>query len=451
LELVKPDNRSGALARGLRLGKLGFGLVGSYLGYQAQNLLLGETNREERKSRFQRQASSRVRRELGALKGPAMKLGQMLSLHNGMFSEDALRELAGLQMQAPGMHASLARAQFKSSLGKYPEDLFKVFEPAPFAAASLGQVHRAVTFDGEAVAVKIQYPAIRSAIENDFKLLRSATIPTRITGHVSSALLAEIERGILEETDYLREAANQDLFRGGLSGLDYVTVPCVRRELSTDRVLTMSFVEGETLAGWLGRKPSQALRDLVAFRLVEMFETQLRCLKTLHADQHPGNYLFRPDGGIGLIDFGCVKTLPIDILELRQWYDERRWRESAASEREFLTMVYGPHISLARARKLLPLLERVMDVLRPQGPDSDIIIDYREDAKRNAKLKELQRQYIAQLLRDKLVNPEVVFIFRADMGLHHLLRELRARVNFTEVWRRVSDSSAVTAAQSKSA
>ena len=111
------------------------------------------------------------------------------------------------------MHPTLARAQFKSALGKYPEVAFREFDPEPFAAASLGQVHRAVTFDGEKVAVKIQYPAIRSAIENDLKLLRSATLPTRVTGHVPSTLLDEIARGLLEETDYVHEAANIDYFR----------------------------------------------------------------------------------------------------------------------------------------------------------------------------------------------------------------------------------------------
>ena len=314
---MKGKGGNGTLSRGFRMGKLGFSLMGSYLGYQAQNLILGESDRAQRQSRFRQKASRRVREELGALKGPAMKLGQLLSMQDNILPEEALAELANLQMHAPAMHASLARAQFKSALGKYPEELFREFDPEPFAAASLGQVHRAITFGGEKVAVKIQYPAIRSAIENDFKLLRSATIPTRLTGHVPSALLDEIQRGLLEETDYVHEADNLEFFRKGLGGHDYVTVPRVYRKLSSDRVLTMSFVEGGSFADFLKRKPSQTLRDLVGFRLLEMFEVQARVLKALHADQHPGNYLFQPDGRIGLIDFGCVKRISIDVLELQ--------------------------------------------------------------------------------------------------------------------------------------
>src|SRR5215469_6361667 len=264
--MLKQPATSSALKRGYRLGKLGFTLVGSYLGYQAQNLLLGEDKRAQKRERFLQNASRRVRVELGMLKGPVMKLGQMLSLQTSAVSalpETAVRELAELQMRAPGMHASLARAQFKGSLGKYPEDVFREFDPEPFAAASLGQVHRAVTRKGEKVAVKIQYPAIRSAIENDFKLLRSATLPTQLTGHVSPALLDEIQRGILEETDYLREADNLEFFRDTLSGLNYLTIPRVYREWTTGRVLTMSCLEGEGLKDFLKRNPSQAMRDQV--------------------------------------------------------------------------------------------------------------------------------------------------------------------------------------------
>ena len=134
---MNQNAKRGTLGRGFQLGKLGLSLVGSYLGYQAQNLLLGEG--EQRKARFHQQASRRVRDELGVLKGAVMKLGQVLSMQSTVLPEEALRELSHLQMHAPGMHATLARAQFKAALGKYPEEVFREFDPEPFAAASLGQ------------------------------------------------------------------------------------------------------------------------------------------------------------------------------------------------------------------------------------------------------------------------------------------------------------------------
>jgi predicted unusual protein kinase regulating ubiquinone biosynthesis (AarF/ABC1/UbiB family) len=431
--VVKTGN--GALGRGVRIGRLGFGLVGSYLGYQAQNLLLGEA--EDRRARFRRKASRRVRDELGALKGPAMKLGQLLSMETSMLPEEAIEEMANLQMRAPGMHASLARAQFKSALGKYPEDVFRQFDPEPFAAASLGQVHRAVTRDGEKVAVKIQYPAIRSAIENDFKLLRSATLPTRLTGHVPSALLDEIERGLLEETDYVREADNIEFFRKGLGGLPYLEIPRPRRELSTDRVLTMSLVEGGTLDDMLRGRPSQEFRNMLGGRLIEMYETQLRCLKALHADHHPGNYLFQADGRIGLVDFGCVKRISFNILELRQAYRERIWKNSEAEARRYVSMAFGPNIPFKRARRILPLLERQADLVFPRESKGDLVIDYGRNSKLLAELREIIRERQKRVLRDKLINPEFAFVLRADHGIIHLLHRLGAVVNLSEVWRRV--------------
>jgi serine/threonine protein kinase len=434
--LVKTNGRSGVLPRGYRLGKLGFSLAGSYLGYQIQNVFLGETGKPQRKAQFHKKASRQLREELGSLKGPVMKLGQLLSMQSGAMPQEALLELASLQMQAPGMHPSLARVQFKSALGKYPEELFREFDAEPFAAASLGQVHRAVTFKGEKVAVKIQYPAIRSAIESDLKLLRSAALPGRLTGHVPSAVLDEIARGLLEETDYLREAGNLEFFRKGLAGLDFVTVPRVYRELTSDRVLTMSFVEGESLSDWLKRKPSQALRDLTGARLCECYETQIQHLRMIHADQHPGNFLFLPDGRFGLVDFGCVKREHLDIVELRRFYDTRGWRESEAAERRFLSMIYGKTVPYARARKTLPLVEEWLDIFRPNG-SADFVINWRTQ-RQNSRMLEIQRRMTKLVFQDKLINPDFVFTSRADMGFWHLLGEIGATVNVSEISRRVS-------------
>jgi len=297
-------------------------------------------------------------------------------------------------------------------------------------------VHRAVTLKGEKVAVKIQYPAIRSAIESDLKLLRSAVLPGRVTGHVPSALLDEIARGLMEETDYVREAGNLDYFRTGLAGLAFVTVPRSYRELTTDRVLTMSFVEGEPLSDWLKRKPSQALRDLTGARLCEAYETQLQHLRVIHADQHPGNFLFQPDGRFGLVDFGCVKRVNFDILELRRFQDDRGWRENEAAERRFLSIIYGKSVPYARARKILPLMEEMLEIYRPQG-SADYVIDFRTHRK-NSKAMEIRRRMTRLVFQDKLINPDFVYLTRADMGLWHLVGEIGATVNVSEISRRVS-------------
>jgi predicted unusual protein kinase regulating ubiquinone biosynthesis (AarF/ABC1/UbiB family) len=133
-------------------------LAGSYLRYQLQNLFAGESRRAEHRKLFNALAALQVREELQSLKGPIMKLGQMLSMQSHVLPEEVVHELTNLQMRAPAMHPALARAQFKGAYGKFPEQVFQEFAAEPFAAASLGQVHRAVTKAGEQVAVKIQYP-----------------------------------------------------------------------------------------------------------------------------------------------------------------------------------------------------------------------------------------------------------------------------------------------------
>lgn len=422
---------SGALHRGFRLGKLGLSLTGSYLGYQAQNLFLSQEKRRDRRRRFQTQSSRRLRKELGSLKGAAMKLGQLLSLQTQALPEEAIAELANLQMHAPAMHPTLARAQFRSSLGKNPEDVFSSFEAEPFAAASLGQVHNALTRAGEKVAVKIQYPAIRAAIENDLKLLRSATLPVRLTGHAPADIIDEIQRGFLEEIDYLQEARNLEHFRQELQGFDYLTIPKVYSEFTSECVLTMSFVEGETLSAFLQKKISQTVRDLIGTRLVELFYTQLHRLRRLHADHHPGNYLFQPDGRIGLVDFGCVKRINFDASALIRGVVSRIWRKGDREAALVLRLVFGADVPYARARKMLPTLEVMAGILHPEGKGADPLVDFGK----GQSLQVLGRA-LTEALRNKATNPEFAFISRAELGLYSLLHQLKARVNVKETWRR---------------
>jgi len=163
--------------------------------------------------------------EMQTLRGAAMKLGQTLSLQTGTLPDETLAELATLQMSAPPMHPSLVRAQFKQSLGAEPEEIFKQFEPQPFAAASLGQVHHATTRAGEQVAVKIQYPGIRQSLVNDFKMFRTLSKPAQASGHIPKGAIDEVEQQIISETDYQREADNIDFFHERLAPLSFVEVP----------------------------------------------------------------------------------------------------------------------------------------------------------------------------------------------------------------------------------
>ena len=423
------------MKRAMRMAALGAGVAGSYLGYFLQSAFLSDAKRTYRLRSAHAKAGRRMRTEMQELRGPAMKLGQALSLHTHLLPEEVLSELSQLQMRAPGMHPSLARAQIKASLGRLPEEIFREFDLEPFAAASLGQVHRAVTPQGKAVAVKVQYPGIRDAIANDFRWFRGAALPARLSGHVPTNVIDELEQQILAEADYKREAGNLEFFRRKLAPLDYVTVPQVHRTWCSDRVLTMSLLEGLHLDGFLALGPSQRLRDTVGERLTELFYFQLLRMGALHADPHWGNYLFSKAGEIGLVDFGCVKYFKPGFVEaLRKLYLYPGPRDSA----EFRTLLeeryamFGRRLSREALRALAGFSERFYGKVYPADPAAE---RHPFDFSDAAFLRDYVREAQA-MTRAKGMLPEHIFLARAEIGLYQTLHRLKARVHTSRIVRR---------------
>jgi predicted unusual protein kinase regulating ubiquinone biosynthesis (AarF/ABC1/UbiB family) len=339
MEMVRKNTSS--LARAGRVLHLGAALAGGYLAHQMRRPFLSGEEEKTRRQSLRGKRARQVREALQDLRGPIMKVGQALSMQINELGPEWIGELSGLQTQAPPMHPTLMRAQFKSALGVYPEAAFRSFESAPFAAASLGQVHWAVTQGGEEVAVKIQYPAIREAIESDFNLLRTASFAARLTGYLPESVVREAERGILEETDYVREANNIEYFKKAFQSAPFARVPKVYRDLSCERVLTMSRVPGSHLQDFLKTNPSQAMRDAVGAALMRLFFFQLFRVGALHADPHPGNYLINHDGTVGLVDFGCVKYLKADIIRCYGQFWSREWVHDGKLYAEVARVVFG--------------------------------------------------------------------------------------------------------------
>jgi predicted unusual protein kinase regulating ubiquinone biosynthesis (AarF/ABC1/UbiB family) len=416
------------------MATMGMGVAGSYVGYLLQRAFLGEDQRRARLAAAHTRAGHRMRRELQALRGPAMKLGQTLSLQTGVLPEEALLELSALQREAPAMHPSLMRTQFRASLGRDPESVYATFEDHPFAAASLGQVHRATLRDGTPVAVKIQYPGIRDAIASDFAWFRAVSKPAQATGHLPGGAIDELEEQIVAEADYAREADNVDLFRRGMA-LPFVNVPKVFRQFSSRTVLTMSFLPGEHMDDFLARHPSRALRDLVGERLVELFYFQLLRLHALHADPHWGNYLFEADGTIGLVDFGCVKHLrPAFVEDLQAFLlfpgSRRSPQFQAMLARRYELM--GGRINPAVRRTLTEFAEQFYRRVFPPDPERE---HDRFDFGDRAFLQDYLHASRA-LVKSRGILPEYLFLARAEMGLYQTLHRLRARVATSHIVRR---------------
>src|SRR5207302_10290898 len=365
--------------RALSMASMGADIAGSYVGYLLQRAFLGEAKGKIKLKSTHTRAARRMADEMQALRGPAMKLGQMLSLQTGFLPDEVLAELATLQMEAPGMHPSLVRVQVKGSLGREPEEIFKQFTPEPFAAASLGQVHHAVTREGQRVAVKIQYPGIRRAIENDFSLFRTFSKPGQASGHIPKSAIDEIEEQIVAETDYLREADNIEFLADRLAPLSFVKVPRVFREYSSDKVLTMLLLTGRHLEDFLAQRPSQKLRNELGANLFELFYFQLLKIEAFHADPHWGNYLFNDDAGISLVDFGCVKYLNSEIVAYLRSVFLYPGASDSADFRGLLEAYYervGEKLLPAARRALLGFVDNFYRKVYPPNPEKHQLFDF---------------------------------------------------------------------------
>jgi predicted unusual protein kinase regulating ubiquinone biosynthesis (AarF/ABC1/UbiB family) len=248
-----------------------------------------------------------VTNTLGTMKGVMMKLGQMASyIHDGL-SPEARRTLSRLQDSVPPMSPELAADVITDDLGAPPEAIFARWDPEPIAAASIGQVHRAITKDGQAVAVKVQYPGIKQTISADLGNVAMLRRVLRIVApnQDTQSLVAELRERITEELDYQREAENQRMFASFFDGHPTIHVPRVIDELSGDRVITSELATGARFAELLTW--SQQEKDLAAETIYRYVFRSLYELNAFNGDPHPGNYLFEPGGRVTFLDYGLVK------------------------------------------------------------------------------------------------------------------------------------------------
>ena len=293
--------------RRAELARMGGRAGAGFAMHRARRVFASAERQAELDQQFELRTAEQVAEALGGMKGAFMKLGQMASYLDVGLPDHAREALAGLQQDAPPMSAELAAGVVERELGARPERLFLEWDPAPLASASIGQVHRAITRDGRAVAVKVQYPGVDEAIAAD---LDSAGVVFGAMGLAFSGfdpgpLVEEIRARVIEELDYANEARNQQLFADTYRDHPFIHVPDVVTELSTPRVLTTDLAEGvrfEEMAGW-----SQDERNRAAEAIYRFVFRSLYRLNAFNGDPHPGNYLFQPGGRVTFLDFGLVK------------------------------------------------------------------------------------------------------------------------------------------------
>lgn len=246
---------------------------------------------------------------LGGMKGAVMKAGQMLSFIADGLPPEAQAALATLQQDVPPMAPSLAAGVVRAELGDDPENLFLEWSPMPLGAASIGQVHRAVTRDGQVVAVKVQYPGVDKAIRSDLdnaEMLYGLFASFALKNLDVKALVDELRDRMADELDYRLEAKLQSEFAQRYEGHPFIHIPRVLPELSTQRVLTSEWVEGMRFDEFLA-KVDDATRQKAAEVIFRFAQGAIQQHHVFNGDPHPGNYIFHHDGTVSFLDFGLVK------------------------------------------------------------------------------------------------------------------------------------------------
>ena len=372
---------------------------------------------------------------LGGIKGPLMKVAQILATIPDALPREYAGELAHLQANAPPMGWIFVKRRMASELGPHWEKRFRRFERTAARAASLGQVHRADALDGRLLACKLQYPDMASAVEADLTQLRFAlAVYERYDRAVTmSEIHQEISARLREELDYLREAAHLRFYRAALAGEAHVHVPEVLPELTTQRLLTMTWLEGTPLLE--AAKAPLAERNEIARNLFHAWYVPLYNYGVIHGDPHLGNYTVRPDRSVNLLDFGCVRVFRAPFVKgvIDLYHALDRGDEALA------VAAYESWGFKNLSREMIEVLNRWARFL--YGP-------LMEDRKRRIQEagtgpygQEVAEDVHREIRRLGGVRPprEFVFMDRAAIGLGSVFLHLKAEVNWHRMFHGLID------------
>jgi predicted unusual protein kinase regulating ubiquinone biosynthesis (AarF/ABC1/UbiB family) len=438
---AEQNSLSGRLSRYARVGAN----VGGVAARVAASRLLNRTGDDAANARALTAA-------LGGLKGPIMKVAQLMATIPDALPAEYATELQRLQSEAPPMGWAFVKRRMQSELGAGWESRFGAFEKTPAAAASLGQVHRATTTDGRPVAVKLQYPDMQSAVEADLNQLQVLfALHRRMDRAIDTTeIFKEIGARVREELDYEREAKHARLYAEMMAQTPLVRVPGVHADLSTRRLLTLDWLEGTKLLSH--KTASQEARNRIAEAMFTAWWGPFSRFGVIHGDPHLGNYtVFEQDGapgGINLLDYGCVRLFPtrfiggvVDLYKGLLANDEARlvhayetwgFRNLRKEVIEVLNIwarfIYGPILD-----------DRVRTIADGVSPGE---YGRREAFKVHQELKTKGPVTVPQ---------EFVFMDRAAIGLGGVFLHLEARLNFFRLFNAAIEDFSLEAVRARQA
>lgn len=418
---------TGKVERAGRFVTTGLKVGTNYLKHYTKKLIDPSISKEE----LHADNASDIYDTLSNLKGSALKVAQMLSMDKGMLPKAYTERFAMSQYSAPPLSGPLVMNTFVKTLGASPTQLYDKFDLKASNAASIGQVHKAWKW-GKQLAIKIQYPGVANSVKSDLRIVKPFAI--RIVGMSEVDMdkyFDEIESKLLEETDYKLELQRSMDISALCADIPNLVFPGYYPELSSDRIITMDWLEGFHLKEFLERNPSQEARNSIGQALWDFYQFQVHQLKKVHADPHPGNFLMRDDGTVGIFDFGCIKEIPEDfyinyflLVDKEVLKDEKRRREIYTN----LEMIH-PNDTEKEILFFSELFQKMIDMLTLPftvdhfdfGDETYFreIYAYMEYV---SNLKEVRDSKVARGSRHSL------YVNRTYFGLYSILSDLKAQV-----------------------
>jgi predicted unusual protein kinase regulating ubiquinone biosynthesis (AarF/ABC1/UbiB family) len=365
---------------------------------------------------------------LGGLKGPLMKVAQIMATIPDALPKEYVQELAQLQANAPAMGWAFVKRRMAAELGPDWRKRFAEFEHEAAAAASLGQVHKATSHDGRLLACKLQYPEMQSAVEADLKQLRLifAVYERYDRAIATREIHAEIAARLREELDYGLEGRHMALYGAMLGHEAEVHVPEVLSDLSTGRLLTMTWLEGRPLLDYIADHAGLAERNRVALNMFRAWYVPFYSYGVIHGDPHLGNYTVRPDGAVNLLDFGCVRVFHASFVQgVIDLYHALLNGDEALAVHAYESWGFK-----GLNKEVIAVLNRWASfVYGPLMEDRDRRI---QESQSGVYGREVAEGVHAELRRLGPVTPprEFVFMDRAAIGLGSVFLHLKAEINW---------------------
>ncbi len=434
-EDIKDDNKLGARIK--RYGQVTTTMAGLATKLAGEKYLGLNIERDDH--------AEHLTKALGNLKGPLMKVGQILATIPEALPPEYAKAFQELQSNAPPMGWPFVRRRMKTELGPNWQSKFKSFEKEAAAAASLGQVHKGIANNSQLLACKLQYPDMRAAIDADLKQLQMIfSMYERYDKSIQTKNIhAELSARLSEELDYSLEARHGKLYTYMLRDEPNVHVPEVIDDLSTDRLLTTGWLEGERILNFVDAPQKQ--RNELAMNMFRAWYVPLYNYGVIHGDPHLGNYTVRSDNGINLLDFGCVRVFPaqfiggvidlynslmtddtdLSIKAYESWGFTNLSKEKVETLNIWAKFLYGPVME---------------DKIRPIGEVKDGVYGRETAEKVHKRLRELSKDE-----GGISVPQEFVFMDRAALGLGSVFLHLKAEINWYRVFNELIQDFNVTA------